>query len=202
MHLPNLGLGIGQRLGIAQYVARRANRPRYWWSRIVVDRETEAYIRSLDYQSMAALEISGKKWTTFGFRSHMTAEWPEYDWCAGPVDGVFDIVIAEQVLEHVQQPAAALRNTHAMLADDGVLVLATPFLIRIHALPFDGFRWTPDGLRQLLNECGFENVVTGSWGNRRCVVANFDDWVHYKPWHSLRNEPLFPVVVWAFARKR
>jgi Methyltransferase domain len=110
-------------------------------------------------------------------------------------------LIAEQVLEHVASPAAALRNTHAMLADDGVLVLATPFLIRIHSLPFDGWRWTPDGLRRLLNECGFAHVQTGSSGNRRCVRANFDKWVEYKPWHSLRNEPLFPVVVWAFARK-
>ena len=201
MHLPHLGLGIGQRLGIAQYVARRANRTRYWWSRIVVDRETEAYVRSLDYQSLAALEISGKKWTTFGFRSHTTAEWPEYDWCAGTVDGVFDIIIAEQVLEHVERPAAALQNAHAMLADDGVLLLTTPFLIKIHELPFDGYRWTPSGLEKLLNECGFAHVETASWGNRRCVRANFDNWVEYKPWHSLRNEPRFPVIVWAFARK-
>jgi len=201
VHLPNLGLGIGRRLGIAQYVARRANRPRRWWSRIVMDDAIDAYVRSLDYTSMAAFEISGKKWANFGFRSYMRAEWPEYDWCAGTVDGVFDIVIAEQVLEHVKEPATALRNAHAMLADDGVLLLSTPFLIRIHGLPFDGFRWTPDGLRQLLNDCGFANVETYSWGNRACVRANFTKWVAHRPWHSLRNEPLFPVVVWAFARK-
>jgi SAM-dependent methyltransferase len=166
-----------------------------------MDQATEAYVRNLDYGSMAALEISGKEWAGFGFGSYRQAQWPEYDWCAGTVDGTFDIVIAEQVLEHVPRPAAALRNALAMLADDGVLLVTTPFLIPIHEMPFDGFRWTPDGLRQLLHECGFERVETASWGNRRCVRANFRQWATYKPWHSLRNEPHLPVVVWAFARK-
>ena len=38
-----------------------------------------------------------------------------------------------------------------------------------------------------------------SWGNRQCVVGNFDRWPAYRRWHSLRNEPDFPVQVWAFA---
>ena len=39
-------------------------------------------------------------------------------------------------------------------------------------------------------------------GNRRCVVANFRGWPSWVRWkHTLRNEPDFPVVVWAFARK-
>ena len=172
------------------------------WTRVVMDRETEAYVRALDYRSMNALEISGKKWANFGFGSYRRVGWPEYDWCSQTVDGTFDIIIAEQVLEHIEQPAAALRNAHAMLADDGVLVITTPFLIRIHEYPLDCFRWTQHGLRVLLNDCGFADVATGAWGNRRCVQANFEKWVDYVPWrHSLRNEPNFSVSIWAFARK-
>jgi SAM-dependent methyltransferase len=150
---------------------------------------------------MTALEISGTGWTDFGFRSYRRLKWPEYDWCTDVVDETFDIVIADQVLEHVVQPAAALRNAHVMLKPGGLLLLSTPFLVRVHSLPFDGCRWTPLGLEQLLHECGFPTVETGQWGNRRCVRANLRRWVEYRPWHSLRNEPEFPVVVWAFARK-
>ncbi len=171
------------------------------WTRVVMDRETDRYVRALDYRSLHALEIGGKKWAAFGFATYHSANFPAYDWCAAPLDQTFDIVIAEQVLEHVPNPTAALRNAHAMLGPGGVLVLTTPFLIRVHEYPLDCSRWTPTGLTYLLNECGFPNVETGSWGNRRCIRANFSDWVRYVPWrHSLRNEPNFPVSVWAFAR--
>jgi SAM-dependent methyltransferase len=198
----SLGLGIGRRLGLASYLAR-PKKPVRWWTRIVMDRETEAYVRRLDYRSMAALEISGKKWADFGFRSYRRVGWPDYDWSAGTVEGTYDFIVAEQVLEHLERPVAALTNAHAMLAEDGLLLVTTPFLIRIHEYPIDCYRWTPHGLRQLLMECGFRHVETGAWGNRRCVRANFGEWVEYVPWrHSLRNESAYPVVVWAFAWKR
>jgi SAM-dependent methyltransferase len=171
------------------------------WARVVMDRETDRFVRSLDFGSLDVLEISGKKWGTFGFRSYRSVRYPEYDWCDRPLDETFDVILAEQVLEHVANPRAALRNARAMLNPGGVLVLTTPFLIRIHEAPIDCSRWTPLGLQHLLSECGFADVETGAWGNRRCVRANFSHWVRYVPWrHSLRNEPNFPVVVWAFAR--
>ena len=167
-----------------------------------MDRETDTYMRALDYTSMRALEISGKKWADFGFGSYSRAQYPEYDWCAGPLDETYDVIIAEQVLEHLTRPAAALRNAHAMLEPGGLLLITTPFLVRIHEYPTDCYRWTPFGLEQFLNESGFPLVETGSWGNRRCIRANFSEWVTYVPWrHSLRNEPNFPIHVWAFARK-
>jgi 2-polyprenyl-3-methyl-5-hydroxy-6-metoxy-1,4-benzoquinol methylase len=166
-----------------------------------MDRETDRYVRALDFRSLHALEIGGKKWATFGFATYRSANYPAYDWCAGPLEQTFDIVIAEQVLEHVPNPRAALENARAMLEPGGVFVLTTPFLIRVHEYPIDCSRWTPLGLRYLLNECGFPIVETGSWDNQSCVRASFRRWVRYVPWrHSLRNEPNFPVAVWAFAR--
>jgi hypothetical protein len=44
-------------------------------------------------------------------------------------------------------------------------------------------------------------MVSGSWGNRKCVVANFHEWMPYNSKkHSLENEPEFPVVVWVLAK--
>jgi len=171
------------------------------WARVVMDRETDLYVRALDFRSLHALEIGGSKWATFDFATYRSANLPEYDWCAGPLDERFDIILAEQVLEHVTNPRAALQNANTMLKPGGVLLVTTPFLIRIHDYPIDCSRWTPLGLKHLLNECDFPNVETGQWGNRRCIRANFSHWVRYVPWrHSLRNEPNFPIVVWAFAR--
>jgi SAM-dependent methyltransferase len=171
------------------------------WARVVMDRETERYVRALDPERLHALEISGTKWRDFGFASYRAAKYPAYDWCAGPLEETFDVVIVEQVLEHVPDPRAALLNARAMVKPGGLFVVTTPFLIRVHEEPMDCTRWTASGLEVLLNQCGFAQVETGSWGNRRCVRANFERWVDYVPWrHSLRNEPNFPVVVWAFAR--
>ena len=38
------------------------------------------------------------------------------------------------------------------------------------------------------------------WGNRACAIANLEHWATYNPlWHSLENDPRYPVQVWAFA---
>lgn len=175
------------------------------WLRVVMERETDRFVRTLDYRAMHALEISGAKWARFGFASYRSADYPEYDWCQRPLaEGAFDIVIAEQVLEHVLWPYRAVKHAYQMLKPGGVFVVTTPFLIRIHNYPIDCSRWTPLGLRYLLAEGGFplDDVDAGAWGNRACIKANFSRW---KWWNrrtdSLRNEPDFPIAVWAFGRK-
>jgi hypothetical protein len=175
------------------------------WARVVMDRETDRYIRSMPYASCDALEISGTKWKKLGFASYRSESFPDYDVCDKPLklEG-FDVVVAEQVLEHVLWPYRAVRNTWSMLRDGGVFIVTTPFLLRVHKCPVDCSRWTELGLKQLLVEGGFEadQIITGSWGNRACVRANFRRWRRWISWaHSLRNESDFPVVVWAFARK-
>jgi len=107
------------------------------------------------------------------------------------------------VFEHLKWPYRAGRNVHAMLKPGGHFVISTPFLVRVHRVPIDCSRWTEDGLSYLLQECGFssENVVTGSWGNRACLKGNLKNWRKRGLFGSLNNEPDYPVMVWAFAKK-
>jgi SAM-dependent methyltransferase len=174
------------------------------WLRVVMDGQTEKFVRSLSYSSMDVLEVSGGKWENFGFRSYRKVHYPEYDLCEKPLEvATFDIVIVEQVLEHVLWPYRAVRNVFEMLRPGGIFLVTTPFLIRMHE-PVDCSRWTERGLKNLLIEGGFnsDHITTGSWGNRACVCSNFQTWTEWIPWkHSLKNEPKFPLVVWAFARK-
>jgi SAM-dependent methyltransferase len=175
------------------------------WARVVMDRATAEFALRLDKSKLEALEISGSKWESFGFRSYRSVHFPAFDICATPPrSAAYDIIIAEQVLEHVKWPYRAARNVHAMLRPGGWFIVTTPFLLRLHREPNDCTRWSEEGMRYLLAESGFrlENIETGSWGNRACVRGNFKRWSRWIPWlHTLKNEPDYPVVVWAFARK-
>jgi SAM-dependent methyltransferase len=170
-----------------------------------MDQQTAAFVGRLPCSGMDALEISGLKWKTHGFRSYLSLSYPDFDICEPSVnEESFDFVVAEQVLEHVRRPYHAVVNARALLRPGGWFLVTTPFLVRLHPMPYDGTRWTEGGLRNLLIEAGFESdrIHTGAWGNRKCVVGNFTRWANWIPWlHSLENEPDFPLVVWAFAQR-
>jgi SAM-dependent methyltransferase len=183
---------------------------RIQWARVVMDRETLSLVSALPYGELDALEISGDGWSKFGFHSYKQLNYPEYDICSGPAgEGICDLVIFEQVLEHVRRPATAVQNALTMLRPGGRTLITTPFLVKFHAYPGvygDYHRWTEDGMRTFLEDAGFVNVVTGSWGNRQCLRADLMHglrWTDYNPlFHSLKNEPEWPISVWAMAQKR
>jgi SAM-dependent methyltransferase len=175
------------------------------WVRTVMYREAFAFIASLCPEKLDALEISGgNQWTRqFHFKSYESTEYPGFDICAETLPRQFDLIIADQVFEHLQWPYRAGRNVWRMLRPGGHFIIATPFLVRVHRVPIDCSRWTADGLRYLLRECGFadEDIRADSWGNRRCVRGNLDRWRRRGFFGSLKNEPDYPIMVWAFARK-
>jgi SAM-dependent methyltransferase len=182
-------------------------RRRLWnqqWARVVMNRECRAWVESLNPERLRVLEISGDEWKTlYPFREYKTTDYPAYDVCEKPLPETFDLIIAEQVFEHLLWPYRAGRHVHQMLNPGGHFLVTTPFMLKIHGSPIDCSRWTELGMRHLLAECGFpmERIKTGSWGNRACVKANFHRWARYRWWRSLRKEPDFPVTVWALAQK-
>jgi SAM-dependent methyltransferase len=180
---------------------------RIHWCRVVMERECDAFADGLDTAALACLEISAgrSRWPKRKWASYKSTAFPGYDLCAAPLAERFDIIIAEQVLEHVPDPQKALDNIFAMLNPGGIALITTPFLIKYHAYPHDYYRWTAGGMRLMLERAGFTEVTVDSWGNRDCLIADMSDdnsWTHYDPArHSLRNDPRFALVVWAFARK-
>jgi SAM-dependent methyltransferase len=182
-------------------------RRRLWsphWARVVMNRECRALVEALGPQGLKTLEISGHEWgKLYRFKEYQTTDYPEYDVCEKPLAQTFDLIVAEQVFEHLLWPYRAGRNILQMLNPGGHFLISTPFLIKIHGHPIDCSRWTELGLKHLLAECGFpiERIKTYSWGNRACVKKYIDSWASYRWWRSLRNEPEFPIVVWALAQK-
>ena len=174
------------------------------WQRVVLNRSVSRHLLSLGPAQLDAAEISGDAQSGHGWRSFTSLNYPEFDLCAPLTVGRrFDVVICEQVLEHVLDPVAASANLRGLCAPGGHVVVSTPFLIRIHELPMFGmrdyWRFTPHGLQRLLEGGGLVVDSVSWWGNRRCVTGNFKRWPAYRRWQSLRNQPDIPVQVWAFA---
>jgi 2-polyprenyl-3-methyl-5-hydroxy-6-metoxy-1,4-benzoquinol methylase len=105
------------------------------WIRIVMDQETARLVRGLDVQHSSALEISGAKWKDFGFARYKSVGYPDYDVCAGVLEEKFDVILAEQVFEHVLWPYRGVRNVFQMLKPNGAFLITTPFLVKIHGFP-------------------------------------------------------------------
>jgi SAM-dependent methyltransferase len=176
------------------------------WLRVVMNQATDSLVQSIEPSKLTALEISGGRWNRPNlFRTYRSVDYPEFDICAQQLPEKFDLILAEQVFEHLLWPYRAGKNVYSMLNPGGYFLISTPFLLRIHNHPFDCSRWTETGMKHFLAECGFQldDVSTGSWGNRSCVRANLEHWRIYQSWrHSLENEPDVPIVIWALARKR
>jgi SAM-dependent methyltransferase len=176
------------------------------WLRAVMNRDIARYVATLPCAELDALEVSGIHLAQAGWRSYRTASFPDFDLCAPLADHqVADVVICEQVLEHVPDPITATRNLFGLLRPAGRLIVNTPFLVKIHAVPGDRdyWRFTPDGLRVLLAHAGFTDIEVDAWGNRFVAFQNFG-----KHWRTVRrfgqpmfNEPDLPAVVWAYGRR-
>lgn len=69
-------------------------------------------------------------------------------------DEAFDAIKITEVLEHVPDTAAALRECHRVLRPGGRLVATAPFLEHLHGDPDDYVRYTDSMWRRLLAECG------------------------------------------------
>lgn len=194
-------LGVGDRFFFPE-----AASPAEHWQRMTMNDAVRRHIASLNPQRRTAVEISGDAHGEMGWREYSSLNYPAFDLC-DPISErrTFDVVICEQVLEHVVDPWGAAANLRDLCAVDGHVIVTTPFLIRVHELPMyamhDYWRFTPRGLRILLEQSGLKVDTVGSWGNRECVVGNFNRWSKYRRWHSLRNEREFPVQVWAFAKR-
>src|SRR4029077_5862589 len=105
---------------------------------------------------------------------------------------------------HLALPFPAAQNVFAMTKPGGWFLNITPFLIRIHDVPIDCTRWTAFVMRNFLSEAGFdpESMQSGSWGNRRAIVANLKRLGTRRGWRrNMKNEPEFPATVWVMAQR-
>jgi len=181
-------------------------------NRVIMAKSSREWIKALNPGALDVAEISGKWGRMFGFRSYTQFRYPEFDICAGPFTDdegrprKFDLIMANQVWEHLDRPYTATRNVRRMLKKGGHFWLAVPFFVPFHAAPGDCSRWSARGLRNLLIEAGFDEgeIRAEQWGNRAAALRNLEQpWppAHDPERDDLENDPEMPICAWAMARK-
>jgi SAM-dependent methyltransferase len=83
-----------------------------------------------------------------------------------------DVTLCIQVLEHVDDPGAVVRELARVTAPGGRVLLSTHGVMVYHPNPVDRWRWTHEGLERLFEEAGpWETVrVTPSSGTAACLA--------------------------------
>jgi len=140
------------------------------------------------------------------------ASYPEFNVLRLPFkDNVFDAVISDQVLEHVEgEPQLAINEMFRVLKPNGIALHATCFINPIHGCPNDYWRFTPDALKLLISPHG-DVLDLGGWGNPfvwpfAMIGLRFEPipnvrW-HPAHWLATMNDPAWPIVTWVLSIKR
>jgi len=143
------------------------NSPRIW-----MDREIESFGKSLPEGSLV-LDAGAGKQAYRGKFAHCRYEAADFekvdktyakstyvcDIKAIPVeDGRFDAILFTQVMEHLPDPQAAAREFHRVLKPGGRILYTGPFWYEEHEQPYDFYRYTQFGVRQVFGQAGLEVV--------------------------------------------
>ncbi len=141
----------------------------------------------------------------------LEVKFPEVDMQRLPFeDNMFDFVISDQVIEHLEDPIKALRESARILKGGGTAIVTTGLLNPLHPSPQDYWRLTPDGLKTAIRGDGIEVLECGGWGNRLALIiillrdsVRFMDIPPRGIKHRLAtwNEKKYPIVTWVVFRR-
>lgn len=91
-------------------------------------------------------------------------------------DGCADAVICESSLEHFKEPKRVIKEICRVLKPKGLVYISAPFIVGFHASPNDYYRWTLNGLKELLKD--FEEKESGvGWGPTYALTSILREWL-------------------------
>jgi len=89
-------------------------------------------------------------------------------------DNNFDIIISTDCYEHVDWPREVTHEAFRVLKPGGIFYLTSVFDFEIHGYPDDYWRFTPHCIKLLLEDAGFEVIMSdgvgGPHSKRPCIV--------------------------------
>ena len=147
-----------------------------------------------DIEGKTAIELGGTEGTiarmleSLGCQVKVAQDYPAIDVEALPYppDSI-DIVVLDQVLEHVRHPWKAIDEINRVLRRGGVAICTSVFIYPIHhgANYGDYYRFSPDGFRALFEH--FRILSAEGWGNAQTLRIAYN--------HSERGpEGPFPLA--------
>jgi len=171
------------------------------WCRIVMNRRVSEYLSGLGI-GLTAIEVSGDTHENRAWKDYRSTDFRTFDLCNPPaVLDQYDVVICEQVLEHVVDPWKAVQTLHDLAKPGGHLVIGLPFLCAIHGRE-EYWRFTQTGITQLLEGVGLVVDEVDSWGDAATVKGHARRFPPHRPWRKLHaHDPARPVVIWVLAHR-
>ncbi len=111
----------------------------------------------------------------------------------------FDLVLCNQVLEHVPNPERALFNLIKITKSGGAIWITCPAICGIHGEPYYfSSGYNPRFLKQLGEKIGLETKHLGSWGNKKILLNSvLNNWLtepNLRPLAINRAQFRFPTL--------
>jgi SAM-dependent methyltransferase len=111
-----------------------------------------------------------------------------------------DIVLCNQVLEHVKDPIKATTEIYRILKPDSLFIGSVPHIDLIHLEPYDFRRYTRFGIEKLLREQGFEKIIveqnTGIYSAVAFIIAM--NWV-LSPQEDKKSQQVYTLNAFLLA---
>jgi len=90
----------------------------------------------------------------------------------------FDAVLCAQVLEHIDRPEEVLREFGRVMKHGGCGILSVPFIYNVHVGPYDFFRFSPFGIRELLERAGLKvQAIRYQGGIGTAIIQLIQNWI-------------------------
>lgn len=126
-------------------------------------------------------------------------------------DDSFDLVISDQVIEHLENPKKSIIGIAQGFKKGGVAIHTTCFINYIHPCPKDYWCFSPEALKYLCSDFS-EVLCCGGWGSRiaffLCSISNKLRFMQIPDSHwclrhmiAMYNEEKYPIVTWVVAKK-
>jgi len=109
-------------------------------------------------------------------------------------DETYDLVLCNQVMEHIPDPPAVLREIARVLKPGGQAWLSAPLFYEEHEMPYDFYRYTRFGWQQMAMDAGF-TVESLDW------LEGYYGTISYQLMMAANNLPMIwlPVKIVCFA---
>lgn len=88
-------------------------------------------------------------------------------------DNTFQLVYSSQVLEHTLQPWVVSKEINRVTKTGGFIHTEVPFCFPYHGQPYDFYRFTPEGLRLLFQQCELvrDEVISGGGSSSAYMLS-------------------------------
>jgi SAM-dependent methyltransferase len=117
-------------------------------------------------------------------------------------DATFDGAICTEVLEHVFDERVTLDELARVLRPGARLIVTVPFMFKYHPDPADFRRFTPHGLRAVLERHGFDVDTVAGLGGRPLALLLWIDSFHLVVRVPLRSVLLLFRIPFAAMSRR